>query len=281
MPDEVALPVRRQTPNGICISPPELPASALESGADLALGSFHKADGSCGYGGRLASSDTTSVGPGPTASARLASARQERRWESRRDLIVRAAVDVFAEMGLEGATLDAVGERVGLTKASLYYYVKSKEELLGHVIGHVLQAQEHAMAELTHDGMSPEERLRGFCLGHLRSLFGDPAGKIAAQVALSGNKDERVRSLFHDYMGGLDAILADGVAAGAFRPVDPGVARHSVLAALNAVTLWYVPEGPLTVDDVGNEICDLVIGGLRPPTSRRRGPADGPSPDPA
>ena len=66
-------------------------------------------------------------------------------------------------------------------------------------------------------------------------------------------------------MGRLDAILADGVAAGVFRPVDPAVARNSVLSALNAVTLWYLPDGPLSVDDVGNEICDLVIGGLRAP----------------
>jgi TetR/AcrR family transcriptional regulator, cholesterol catabolism regulator len=190
-------------------------------------------------------------------------ARQERRWESRRDLIIRAAIDVFAEMGLEGATLDAVGERVGLTKASLYYYVRSKEQLLGHVVEHVVRAQERAMAGLTHDGMTPEERLRVFCLGHLRSLFGDPAGRIAAQVALSGTKDELVRSVFHDYMGRLDAIVADGVAAGVFRAVDPAVARNSVLSALNAVTLWFVPGGPLTVDDVGHEICDLVIGGLR------------------
>jgi len=209
------------------------------------------------YGGGLATSDTT-----PT---RDASARQERRWESRRDLIVRAAVDVFAEMGLEGATLEAVGERVGLTKASLYYYVKSKEELLGHVVGHVVRAQERAMAELTHDGMTPEERLRVFCLGHLRSLFEGPAGKVAAEVALSGNKDEVVRSVFHEYMGGLDAILADGAAAGVFRPVDPGVARNSILSALNAVTLWFVPGGPLSLADVGQQICDLVIGGLRAP----------------
>ena len=52
---------------------------------------------------------------------------------------------------------------------------------------------------------------------------------------------------------------------GVFRPVDPAVARNSVLSALNAVTLWYLPDGPLSVDDVGNEICDLVIGGLRAP----------------
>ena len=44
--------------------------------------------------------------------------------------------------------------------------------------------------------------------------------RVAAEVALSGNKDELVRSVFHDYMGRLDAILADGVAAGVFRPVD-------------------------------------------------------------
>jgi TetR/AcrR family transcriptional regulator, cholesterol catabolism regulator len=190
-------------------------------------------------------------------------ARQERRWESRRALIVRAAVDVFAEMGLDGATLEAVGERVGLTKASLYYYVKSKEELLGHVVGHVVRAQEEAMAALTHAGMTPEERLRVFCLGHLRSLFGDPAGRIAAQVALSGHKDELVRSVFHEYMVRLEAILADGVDAGVFRTVDPAVVRNSVLSALNAVTLWYRPDGPLSLDDVGNAICDLVIGGLR------------------
>jgi len=119
--------------------------------------------------------------PDTSSMATTSMARQERRWESRRALIVQAAIDVFAEMGLEGATLEAVGERVGLTKASLYYYVKSKEELLGHVVEHVVRAQERATADLTHEGMTPEERLRVFCLGHLRSLFGDPAGRIAAE----------------------------------------------------------------------------------------------------
>ena len=78
-------------------------------------------------------------------------------------------------------------------------------------------------------------------------------------------------SRFHGARGNLgragqylrEAILSDGVAAGVFRAVDPAVARNSVLSALNAVTLWYVPGGPLSVDDVGHEICDLVICGLR------------------
>jgi AcrR family transcriptional regulator len=199
-----------------------------------------------------------SVGPS------LSEQRRERRWESRRDLIVRAAAEVIAEMGLERATLDAVGDRVGLSKASLYYYVKSKEELLGHVIAHVLATQEAAMAALTRDGMTAEERLRAFCLGHLHSLFADPAGRIAARVALSDIKDEPVRAPLRAYMARLEAILADGVAEGAFRPADSRVVRYSLFSALNAVSLWYSPGGDLSLEQVGDGICDLVISGLRP-----------------
>jgi AcrR family transcriptional regulator len=198
-----------------------------------------------------------------SADPSLAEQRRERRWESRRDLIVRAAAEVIAEMGLERATLDAVGDRVGLSKASLYYYVKSKEELLGHVIGHVLATQEEAMAALTRDGMTADERLRAFCQGHLRSLFADPAGRIAAQVALSDIKDEPVRAPLRAYMARLEAILADGVAEGAFRPADSRVVRYSLFSALNAVPLWYSPGGDLSLEEIGDRICDLVISGLR------------------
>lgn len=199
--------------------------------------------------------------------------RRERRWESRRDLIVRAAVEVVSEMGIDGATLDAVGERVGLSKASLYYYVKSKEELLGFVLAHVVADQEEAMGRLLHDGMSPEERLRAFCLGHLQSLFTGPMGATAARLALSGHKDAPIHSVFREYMARLEAILADGVAAGAFCPMDPSVVRNSILAALNAVPLWYSPEGSLSVEEVGGQICDLVISGLvrqAPPAAREQ-----------
>jgi len=198
-----------------------------------------------------------------SAEPSLSEQRRERRWESRRDLIVRAAAEVFAEMGLERATLDAVGDRVGLSKASLYYYVKSKEELLGHVIAHVLATQEAAMAAHTRAGMTAEERLRAFALGHLESLFADPAGRIAARVAMSDIRDDLVRQPLRDYMARLEAVLADGVAEGTFRPVDSRIVRYSLFSALNAVTLWYSPGGPLTLEQVGNQICDLVIAGLR------------------
>ena len=186
--------------------------------------------------------------------------RRVRRRQSRRELIVLAAVEVFREMGLEKATLEAVGERVGLSKASLYYYVRSKEELLGHVVVHVVQAQEEALARVASAG-GPEERLRAFCESHLRIICTDPVGQVSARVALSGIKDDVVRRPLHEYMSRLEAILRDGVAAGVFRDMDLRIAQHSIIATLNAVPLWFSPEGRLTLDEVAAQVTGLLVDG--------------------
>ena len=52
----------------------------------------------------------------------------------RKEMILRAATDCFAKYGYGKTTLDDVGALVGLNKASLYYYYKSKESLFCDVI---------------------------------------------------------------------------------------------------------------------------------------------------
>jgi AcrR family transcriptional regulator len=189
--------------------------------------------------------------------------RRVQRRQSRRELIVLAAVEVFREMGLEKATLEAVGERVGLSKASLYYYVRSKEELLGHVVIHVVRAQEEALSLLLLSCDGPEERLRAFCNSHVRIICTDPVGQVSARVALSGIKDDVVRRPLHEYMSRLEAILREGVAAGVFRDMDLRIAQHSIIATLNAVPLWFSPEGRLSLDEVASEVSGLLVDGIR------------------
>jgi len=44
--------------------------------------------------------------------------------------ILDAALDVFSEYGFEGSSLQQIADRLDLTKAALYYYFRSKDELL-------------------------------------------------------------------------------------------------------------------------------------------------------
>ncbi|RYC19568.1 TetR/AcrR family transcriptional regulator, partial [Ciceribacter ferrooxidans] len=61
------------------------------------------------------------------------SAKERRPYNS--DAILDVAVRVFLERGYDGASLDDVARAAGITKASVYYHVSSKEELLERGVG--------------------------------------------------------------------------------------------------------------------------------------------------
>lgn len=55
-------------------------------------------------------------------------------FEKRRADIIRAALVLFGENGFEGTTMDAIAAKVGVSKATLYMYCESKEDLLVQVL---------------------------------------------------------------------------------------------------------------------------------------------------
>jgi AcrR family transcriptional regulator len=62
-----------------------------------------------------------------------------------RERILDTALDLFIEQGYEKTSLRELAERVGVTKAALYYYFPSKEQLLRTLVEPVFAAQERAM----------------------------------------------------------------------------------------------------------------------------------------
>ncbi len=67
------------------------------------------------------------------------------RGSLRRQQILDAAVQLFAEKGYRGTGLAALGERVGMTATGLLYYFGSKERLLHEVVVERDRADEHAL----------------------------------------------------------------------------------------------------------------------------------------
>jgi AcrR family transcriptional regulator len=60
-------------------------------------------------------------------------ARQRKPYSA--DTILDVAVRVFRERGYEGSSLEQIARAAGITKASIYYHVRSKEELLARGVG--------------------------------------------------------------------------------------------------------------------------------------------------
>jgi len=68
-----------------------------------------------------------------------------------RERILKASVKIFAEKGFDGARMDSIAKTAGVNKALIYYYFKSKKELLDTLVSNFLLQSEELILQLIRD----------------------------------------------------------------------------------------------------------------------------------
>ncbi len=193
----------------------------------------------------------------------LPAARLEFRVQQRRKGILEAAAEVFAEMGYEKATLEAIGEAVGLSKGSLYYYTASKEELLAGLIEMAIQQIEQwTDAELTPNSFAADH-IRALVRAHLRAVSHSAAGRVLARHLDAVLRVDKSREARRRYERRWEKILEQGVTEGAFRPINVPVVMRLVLGAINSTSYWQ-QSGMRSGDfeQIANEAFTVLLAGI-------------------
>jgi AcrR family transcriptional regulator len=189
------------------------------------------------------------------------STRRERRREARRQDILEKAAELFAEVGYEAATLEAVADRVDLAQASLYHYVRNKEDLLAQILVELIARIETSLDE-AHLEDDPLLRLQTLCRLQVRTICTDPAGSLLARHSSIRERAEELAHTGGRYRKLIESIVSDGIEAGVFRPLDVEVFAWTLMLALNATT-WWTPQHSQTPDEVADEILSYFIEGAR------------------
>ena len=103
--------------------------------------------------------------------------RQSRRAAAsghKRELILDAARQVFAEQGLDGASLRAIAERAGYTPAALYFHFDSKEAMYAEVLHGSLESLGAAVAQAVSGPQAPERKLKAAAMAFFRFYAENP-----------------------------------------------------------------------------------------------------------
>lgn len=87
--------------------------------------------------------------------------------------IIDAAIAVIAETGFEGARMEAISRRSGVSRTNIHYYFRTKEDLHHEVIGCVLEVWDDLWSALDENG-SPREELTKYVRGKLRASWDYP-----------------------------------------------------------------------------------------------------------
>jgi AcrR family transcriptional regulator len=157
---------------------------------------------------------------------------------------------------------------VGLSKAGLYHYVRSKEEILVQLYEDGLAQQLDAERTIVAAGLAPDQTLRRLlqervvdaCHNRqLQKIQSEEEAELPADLMGTVRRHRRDRAQL------LVDVVNDGIERGQFRPsVSPRIAVMTMLGAVNFVYKWYDPGGERSPEQLAEEIAEYLLCGLRP-----------------
>jgi TetR/AcrR family transcriptional regulator, cholesterol catabolism regulator len=180
--------------------------------------------------------------------------------------IVKIAAALFARQGYHGTSMRDIAREVGVHAGSLYVHIDSKEDLLEAIVFRIMEQSERDMAEVLAAGGTATEQLHAVAARDLK-LIGE--NKEFATVFfhewrnLSEARQRTVIESRDRWEAGLRSIIAQGIEAGEFRPVDPRIAGIALTSILNWAYVWYSADGDLSTDQLAEQFAGMLITGLR------------------
>ncbi|WP_182481417.1 TetR/AcrR family transcriptional regulator [Nocardioides immobilis] len=170
-------------------------------------------------------------------------------YAAKRAKLVQTAAVVFREKGYTTATLNDVAERFGTDRASLYYYVGSKEDLLYECISTVLDANLEQGRRIAAGPGTVREKLTELVTLTLKSYEEHyPYAFVYIQEDMShiaGRSTEWAEELVgktHEFERLAFDLVSAGIQAGEFRSDLPtGLVTNGLFGMMNWTHRWFVP----------------------------------------
>ncbi len=174
-----------------------------------------------------------------------------------------AAIELFAERGFHGTGIRDLAERAGLSSASLYHYMGTKEDLLVSIMTESLERLLKAGERLPE--ADPSSRITGLVELHVLT---HALRRLETRVvddemrALSPDRRTTVVALRDRYEGLWQDAIDSGCADGSFHVRAPKVARLALLEMCGGIARWYTPDGPIVLEDLALRYAEMALGVL-------------------
>ena len=189
-----------------------------------------------------------------------------RDYEDKQRGILETAATVFAEVGMEKASMAEIARRGGNSKALLYHYYASKDALIFDIVRTHLSDLDAALADADQSSPLAEDRLRNLVLAVMDQYENaDDKHKVQLNCAsgLSAEQTERLREIERRIVHRFSDVLAvinpelDGARA-RLMPIT-----MSLFGILNWVYTWFRDDGPISREEYAHLVTSLFLDGVK------------------
>ncbi len=186
--------------------------------------------------------------------------------DNQREAILDTAASLFADKGYDAGSIGDLATALGISKAAIYHYFSTKQEIFDAIILRALQELRQRTDEAVTRHQAPADQLRAFMQAHANCFETHYHEFIAMFVAFGNMKEQNQRQeavrLRTEHEALLRGILKAGVADGSFGAIDLGTTSGAILSMLNWMARWFHPGGPQTAVQIADGYFDLMVAGM-------------------
>ena len=186
--------------------------------------------------------------------------------EQKKQKIIDTAAELFHKKGYRSTSLDHISKELGITKAAIYHYVYSKEEILSIIYIQVLRNIFKNTNKILESDIPPDEKLRLILRNHVKNIIIQPLSMMCVffseENQLPEKEFRKIQKEKNKYNHIVEKIIMEGISLSLFRKTDPKLQTFGILGMCNWVYKWYKLDGNFyTPDQIADHFVDLLEKG--------------------
>lgn len=183
--------------------------------------------------------------------------------QDKREEILTKAVQLFLKKGYERTSLRDLGKAVGIQAPGLYYYFKSKKEILRQINEDSWQKYHEMILNKAKEVADPEERIKLYIRNMIKYQFELAEKTLIVDDSIpmrhiKGRKEEE-REVLYFLRNTLDELAK---AKGLKNNIDPTLAAFTVYSMVARIYRWYNPKGRIGIEELTDQVIQLFLYGF-------------------
>ncbi|PZX08305.1 TetR family transcriptional regulator [Psychrobacillus insolitus] len=190
----------------------------------------------------------------------------EKKIQKKKEDIILSAVKIVNEKGYQKATMEEIAAELLMTKGSLYYYFKNKEDLIFQCHEMVLVQAIEELQQHINVKQSNEEKLREMIKTHIQyAIEKKEMFNMIIKPDQTFSEDQLNPILLkrNEYAGLFDQVILAGIKTAEFTIDEPKIARMILLGSMNWIQQWYNPFGSKTIEELQQIYADYMLKVLK------------------
>ena len=180
--------------------------------------------------------------------------------------IIKAAVPIFLKKGYLGTGIREIASNLGVKAASLYYYIRSKQELLEKIpdifIGKMLEESKKILSDKKLNAKKKFELFVTDLLQRMASFKPYATVSFRDYHFFSPHLSNQIRKDRKKYEEIFRAILREGIKDGEFKIMDVSITSMGIFGMFMWSYIWIEQKGRMKVKEIAKIFCNILFEGI-------------------